>query len=248
MGFWARLKGVGAPDARVSALREELHRVRNVRLPLYQNDKRIGQVFEQRRSNVTELLAGGGLSLEASGGFPGIVAAKASKTPSATETIQVTPLLQALLLEDTERESEKLVDLSVDGPRPGALLRYVGAGRFFIPGEEVTELPEQELRLGREDAQAIQAARKQQQQTMEAIGQTDTATAVWIGRGSLLLASIASISWLEPSNFRSYMHVPPFGILGIREGKARDAALLAPLLIWHDTAAGEADASRPAAD
>jgi hypothetical protein len=45
--------------------------------------------------------------------------------------------------------------------------------------------------------------------------------AVWIGRGSVLLASIASVLWLDLGNFRSYMNVPPFGVLGMLEKMAK---------------------------
>jgi hypothetical protein len=248
MGWLARLKGVSTPDVRVSAVHNELLRVRGSRVPMYQNDKRIGQEYEQRLPNVTELLAEVGLSVGGSGGVPGVVTAEGGRTQSEAQTIQMTPLLQALLLEESERERGELVDLSVDEPKAGSLLRFVGAGRVFLPSQEVTELLDPELRLGPEDAQEIQAAREQQQETMEEIGQTDSRTAVWIWRRSQLLASIASLSWLDPSNFYRYRDTPPFGILGKLENRARDAALLAPLLIWHDTGAGEAAASRPAAD
>src|SRR5829696_803849 len=122
MGLLSRLRGVASLERRVGALRGELDRVRSIRLPLYQNDKRIGQVFEQRRSNVTEVLAGGGLALETSGGIPGFVTAKGAKASTASEKVQVTPLLQALLLEETEQERGTLVDLTVGEPRPGSLL------------------------------------------------------------------------------------------------------------------------------
>jgi hypothetical protein len=248
MGWLARLKGVAAPNTRVSVVRNELGRARGSRVPMYQNDKRIGQEYEQRLPNVTEVLAEVGLSVKVSGGVAGIVTAGGDTTQSEAQTIQMTPLLQALLLEESERELGTLVDLSIDAPKAGSLLRFVGAGRIFLPSQEVTELPHPELRVSPEDAQAIQAAREQQQKTMEEIGQSDTGTAVWIGRGSLLLASIASVSWLDPGNFRSYLEVPPFGILGKLEKSAGEAALLAPLLIWHDIGVGEAAASRPAAD
>jgi hypothetical protein len=52
---------------------------------------------------------------------------------------------------------------------------------------------------------------------------------------------------LRPArNLRHYWDVPPFGILGRLGKMANDAALLVPMLIWHET--GEAAASRPAAD
>jgi hypothetical protein len=117
MGLMDRLRKGGSPDAQVSELHENLERVRGIRLPLYQNNERIGQVFQQLLPNVREVLAGGGLSIEISGGVPGIVAVKGGKTRSASRTIEITPLLQALLLEETEGELEKLVDLSMSHPR-----------------------------------------------------------------------------------------------------------------------------------
>ena len=72
---------------------------------------------------------------------------------------------------------------------------------------------------------------------MQSIGESNPHTAVWIGRGSVALASIASVLWLDVGNFRSYMNVPPFGVLGMLEKMAEETALLAPLMIWHDIAA-----------
>lgn len=159
-------RGVASPEGRVGALREELDRVRSIRLPLYQNDERIGQVFEQRRSNVTEVLAGGGLTLETSGGVLSFVTGKASKTRSASETIQVTPLLQALLLEEAEQERGSLIDLAVGKPKPGSLLYFVGPGRIFRPDQEVEEIAHPELLVRLQDAQAIQATREEQELVM----------------------------------------------------------------------------------
>jgi hypothetical protein len=242
MGLMARLRHGVSPEREVSELQENLERVRGIRLPLYQNNDRIGQVFQQRLPNVREVLAGGGLSLEISGGVPGIVAGKRGKTRSASRTIEITPLLEALLLEETEGELDKLVDLSISAPREGRLLRFVGAGRIFAPNEEVGEFAAPELNLGTQDAQAIEAVRKEQQRRMQSIGESNTGTAVWIARGSLLLASIASMRYLDLGNFRSYMDQPPFGVLGLFEGHAGDAALLAPLMIWRDMATSEAGA------
>jgi hypothetical protein len=242
MGLMARLRHGVSPDRKVSELQENLERVRGIRLPLYQNNDRIGQVFQQRLPNVREVLAGGGLSIEISGGVPGILVGKGGKTRSASRTIEITPLLQALLLEETEAELDKLVDLSISAPREERLLRFVGAGRIFAPNQDVGELAEPELSLGARDAQAIEAVRKEQQRRMRSIGESNTGTAVWIGRGSVLLASIASMRYLDVGNFRSYMDRPPFGVLGLFEGKAGDAALLSPLLIWRDMAINEAGA------
>jgi hypothetical protein len=248
MELFSRIRGVASPEGRVGALRKELYRVRSIRLRLYQNDERIGQVFEQRRSNVTEVLAGGGLTLETSGGVLGFVTGKASKTRSASETIQVTPLLQALLLEEAEQERGSLIDLAVGKPKPGSLLYFVGPGRIFRPDQEVEEIAHPELGVSLQDAQAIQATREEQERVMKSIGESKPETAVWIGRGSMLLASIASVRWLKPGNFRSYMSVPPFGVLGMLEDTAEETALLAPLMIWHDMASRGNIASAAADD
>jgi hypothetical protein len=247
MGLMARLRQAVSPDRRVTELQEEFGRARGIRLPLYQNDERIGQVFQQRLPNVRQVLAGGGLSIEVSGGVPGIVTVKGAKSQSASQTIEITPLLQALLLEDTAAELEELVDLAVTEPREGPLLRFVGAGRIFAPNEVIGALAEPELSLSAHDAHAIEAVRQEQQKT-KWTDETDTGTAVWIGRGSVLLASIGSMRYVDVGNFRIYRKKPPFGGLGILVDKAGDAALLAPLLIWRDMATSEAGAPASAFD
>jgi hypothetical protein len=229
------VRGVASPEGRVAALPAELERARDVRLHVYQSSGRIGSVFEQRRANVTEVLAGGDLGLEISGGVPGIITANLSDSRTLSQTIQVTPLIQALLLEETERERGTLIDLSVARAKPGSLLYFVGHGQLFRSHEKVE---------GVEDAEAIQAVREDQELTKLSTGASDPSTVVWIAHGSVPLASIASTEWLDDfGNFRSYWNRPPFGILALFETTVDATALLAPLLIWHDTAEAAKQAS-----
>jgi hypothetical protein len=46
--------------------------------------------------------------------------------------------MQALLLEETERERGTLVDLDTAPPKPGALHAFIGTSHIFGPWEPVT--------------------------------------------------------------------------------------------------------------
>jgi hypothetical protein len=243
MGLLDRIRGAASPDSSVTGLREELHRVRDVRWPIYQNDGHIGQVFEQRRANITQVITGGETGYELSGGYLGLASVRRGKKQAESEAIEVTPLLQALLLEESERERGTLVDLAADKPTEGALLFFVGPGHIFGPPEPVVELAEREPRIPAETAAALQARREEHETRMRWSDPDYRGTLVWVARSDTLLASIASLRLAEPHLLARYGHRPPFGILGMLESRSGEVAVLTPLMIWHDTAAtGAAEA------
>ncbi len=249
-----RRKGVTAPDTRLDAVRDRLRRVGSVRDPLYLNEARIGNQLDQRDVNVTEIQAQAGLSVEGSGGIPGFGSVTGSGTQSTAETIPVTPLLRALILEDAVRQRGELVDLSNDDPKTGSLLYFVGAGRILMPGHTATDLLDSELGMSPEDVQAIDEAREKNKQIVEGLSEPDrepdeerdtkpdTHTVVWVFRGLSLLASIASLEDVQYGEVRHCWDETRFGILGTFTKMAGDVALLRPFLIWHEASADEAAA------
>jgi hypothetical protein len=233
MGWLDRIKSVPTPDARVSELRQELEKVRALRIPLYLNEHRTAQLFVQRRANVSQLVSGGGIGVEFSGGAPGIITAKGSGTSTATETIEVTPLMQALLLEEAEQEREALVDLAEGPPKPGELLRFVGASHIFGPWEPISAR-EDPPAIDADAASRLQAYREQQESRMKFTDPDLPGTMVWYALGQVPLASIGSMRAAEGGALASYGRFPPFGILAVLEGQSDGFELLAPLMIWHD--------------
>ena len=232
-GVLARIRGLGQPDQGVQELRDELDRVRQIRLSFYFNEDRVNEVFAQRRRNVTQLLSGGEVGAEISGGYLSLVGAKGSKKAAASETIEVTPQLKALLLEDAERERGELVDLASGEPRSGPVLFFVGPGHVFGPWEAVSERAS-DPRVSVEEAGALQDARHQQEERVRAMVPDHPGMMVWFGRGTRALASIASVRGVLPSALAAYATVPPFGILGTMETVCGDITLITPLIIWHE--------------
>ncbi len=235
MGLLDRIRGVTSADAAASALRDELSSMCGIRWPIYKHDERIGHAFQQRRANVREVLAGGEVGWEISGGYPGVVGMKASKKRSLSETIEITPLLQALLLEETERARGELVDLA-DSTKEGSLLSFVGPGHIFQRSEHVTALPEPPVRLDADAAATLQADRQHRDEEMK-----DQGSFVWVARGSTLLGCIASLSQTDQHMLLRVRTMPPaFGILAAPGGEAGGLTLVTPLMIWYDTDARSA--------
>ena len=210
-----------------SALAPE-HRIR---VPLYSNEKLIGDTFAQRMPNVVQMLTGGELTLELGGGYMSFVSAKASKKRTSSQTIEVTPMVQVLMLEDGAAQDGSLVNLADRPARAGdGLLSFVGPGRIVAPGTPVSAVPD--AGLTRELAERLQAKRLDQEQWMD-LHDGPHGTFIWIGVGAGPNASIASLRHSDVGALGSYAPLPPFGILGLYEGRIDELTMIAPLMVWH---------------
>lgn len=224
------------------------------RIPLYLNERRLKDVFQQRVSAVNEVLMTKGIGGEVSGGYLGILGGKLSRRKDVGTKIELTAMLRALLLEFEERENGRLVDLGSAEARADAFLYFVGPARIFPPWESVSrpwhESPEyasgsvdaETMGVRDETAQAIQDRREENerwlrhgQSDVEAPGSTTSGeTIVWIGRGRQLLVAIASDAGIDRSALRHYSRLPPFGTLAMLGETAGALAFLTPLWIWKD--------------
>jgi hypothetical protein len=237
MGLLSRLRGVAAPEEQLEELGQALGTVERLRVLLYLNEKRLADTFVQRRDNVTQVMKGGRSGIEISGGYAGVIAAKGSRTSTATQTIEITPLRQGLLLEDAERERGDLVDLSDSEPEPGRLLFFVGNGHIFGPWEPVSERKEPPA-IDASAAARLESFRQRQVSRMRSSDPEFPGSLLWYAHGLVPLVSIGSMRATHGGTLASYADFPPFGILALLEGRSEGFTFLAPLMIWHD-AAGE---------
>ena len=240
MSWLARLRSIAEPDARAAATSEALGRFSGLRVPLFLHERRLGDIFSQRAPNVTQLLSSGEVSVEVGGGYLGFAAAKASKTHTAGATIEITPFMQAILLEEVERHRDALVDLAAEPPRGVALVFYLGPGHIFPPWREVTGVDSPESPLDTESARTLQQARKAQEREL---GKREDRyeTLVWVAQGTELLASITGMPAADTSLLWHYESQPPFGFLGMMESRLPPFTLLTPLVIWHDSEAATSE-------
>jgi hypothetical protein len=132
---------------------------------------------------VIERATAGELNAEVSGGIASIFGAKAGSKAGVTTKIQVTPMMQALLLEEAGLQDGWLVDLSDRAGHLGdGLLRLIGDGRIFGPGEPIAPLPQ--FGLVSDLAHTLEAARDAQEATMRARDASHPGTFVWVASGA----------------------------------------------------------------
>jgi hypothetical protein len=231
VGVLDRLKGVTGPEEGMAELQGALAPEHRIRVPLYSNEKLIGDTFAQRMPNVVQMLTGGELTLELGGGYMSFVSAKASKKRTSSQTIAITPMVQVLMLEDGAAQDGSLVNLAERRARPGdGLLSFVGPGRIVAPGTPITAVTD--AGLTPELAERLQAKRVDQEQWID-LHDGVRGTFVWVGVGAGPNASIASVRHADVGSLGSYAPLPPFGILGLYEGAIDDLTMIAPLMVWH---------------
>jgi hypothetical protein len=236
VGVLDRLKGVTKPDEGMDRLRSALAPEHRIRVPLYANEKLIGDTFAQRVPNVVQMLTGGELTLEVGAGYMSFASAKATTKATSSQTIAITPMVQVLMLEDGAAQDGSLIDLAERPGRPGdGLLTFVGAGQILGPDTDVSAVPENGLNPDLADR--LQAKRREQEQWMD-LYDGPRGTFVWLGVGAGPVASIASLRHADIGSLASYAPMPPFGILGLYEGEIDELTMIAPLMVWHHAGGG----------
>lgn len=223
-----------SPREGANELRAHVDQQAGVRIILYLNERRLDEYFVQRRENVTEALSGRELAAEVSGGYLSFVNAKVGGKSSRSEKIQITPLVRAILLEETGKECGGLVNLTDAKPISGHLLLYTGPGRIVGPWSAVTTDNMGDLFDARM-VDKIQRYRTDQERKLAWGKPESPGTLVWAARGAECVAAIASYKFAMKDSFASYGDFPPFGILGLFESRMENVTMLSPLMIWHDS-------------
>jgi hypothetical protein len=225
------------------------------RIPLYVNERRLNDVFQQRVSAVNEVLVTKGIGGEVSAGYLGILGGRLSRQKDVGTKIELTAVLRALLLEFEERENRRLIDLASERARSDAFLHFVGPARIFAPWESVSlpwpershharwQVDADAMGVSNEAARAIQDRRERDQMWLghglsdvrRSPSTTSGETIVWIARGQQLVVAIASDAGIDRSGLRHYYTLPPFGILAMLGETDGEVAYLTPLWIWKET-------------
>jgi hypothetical protein len=226
-----------APGQVVAELQSDVDRFSALRLPLYLNEKRIADTFELWRNPITEVLTSSELGAEMSASAVRLFELKGSKKISASETIELTPMLRVRLLEGTAREKGRLVDLASAEPRKAALLTFVGEGHLVLPETPLDKV--RGLRLTAEDVAALQKERERWQAIHQAYERGGGRTMVWVASGRRPLASIFGIGSVNWGWLDSHGN-PPYGVLGLYGNTVGSVVLVTSLFIWHEQKSVEA--------
>lgn len=206
-----------------------------LRIMLYASARDLSDVLGQRHKNVKEVLSSQDVTAEVGASYLNFVSGKVSGKSSQSETVELTPVMKAILLEETEKERGLLADLTAVPPLPGHLLLHVGRSWLFGPWSERLINSEMELAVGSAAVAQVETARAEQARKL-AWGKPDhPGTLVWVARGSVPLAAIGSYENAEGNSFASYEPHPPFGFLGVLEADIQTCVLLKPLAIWHQS-------------
>lgn len=231
MGVLNRPRGVRKLGQWAESLHEEGARA-PLREVLYANERRIADVSSQRLANVVQTATEGGLAAEVRGGMAPIVAAKGAAKVAKTNTVDITPLKQALMLEQAASDGGWLVDLGERAGQTGdPLLRFVGHGRIVGPGESVPALPE--FGLSDDLAKLVRDRRADQEAWLRTKHPKLPDTFLLLARGAGPICSIASMRHINDCGLGSFARRPPFGVLGLLEDRVDALTFLAPLIIWH---------------
>ena len=237
-----RIRGVSDAHEAVQAMRDFAEHSQNIRVVLYTNAKRLSDVLAQRGDNVSEILSTEDVNAELTAGYLSFVGGKLARKTSLSERIELTPLMKAILLEETEKELGRLIDLTIEEPRAGHLLRHVGRAWLFGPWNERVSNSDLERDLGLGALTTLDEARAEQAKKLAWGKPNDPGTIVWIAQESCPLAAIGTFSNADDDSFASYGS-PPLGLLGLFEAKLDPWVLVSPLLVWHESA--ETDEAPP---
>ena len=230
-----RITRAAGPREAADEMEAFVGRTQRLRITLYENAQRLSDVLGQRRDNVSETLSSADVTAEVSGGVLSFATAKLSGKASRSERIELTSLMKAVLLEETELQAGRLVDLTIESPRRGHVLRHVGDSWMFGPWDEQLATAETERALGSEVLTRLAAERAEQTRKL-AWGKPDfPGTIVWAAREKVALAAIGSFESAVQGSLSSYAGSPPFGILAVLEAEREGLALLSPLVVWHES-------------
>jgi hypothetical protein len=227
MGLIERVRNAGSPKDVVRAVSDVSGQIRGY--PLYQHDKRIASTFQMLLPNLTTVINDHGFTWEISGSVLRVLSGKGGGNAGVSATTQITPLIQAMMLEDMGREAGKLVDLGESLPHdPASLLEFTGPGHVFRPGETIESLPCGEPWLNPEAAAALQSRRERYEADLRYRDTEGPGVIAWVAQGVRPLAAFASVGHLDPR-----LIDPPFRILATLEAQVGETLVLSPLIIWH---------------
>jgi hypothetical protein len=202
------------------------------RVTLYLSQSKVEQVYVQTVAQVTELVRTTNKGGKISGSILGFLGTEITAGGGLEAKVAMNPLLQAIAAEKAAEQAERLVDLTIQQPVDGKLMRYIGPARFTTMTSPLTPdsaaIPQQ--------ACDIVSQRKQIQEEIIKWKNKDGGTVVLtFTNGNAVYASIASTESLDVNLFASYFQQPHVGILCRMESTAKHSVtFLDPIWIWHE--------------
>ncbi|MGA1841616.1 MAG: hypothetical protein ACMUIU_13420 [bacterium] len=211
---------------------KEISKTKKARAPLYLNNEKIGFFFSQKLGDLSNLVASKKLGSEISASLLKIIGSKVDSESGLEATIQLSPVIKAILLEAQAREAKELLDLAKHAPRQNSWLVYIGPGRFVIWNQKISH---ENSGLDEATAKVIQKEREDQEKMLR-FWNDKIRTVVWLANAKgRTIASIASTDWINGNLFASYVGAPIQGILGRYEKKIEDIVFVSPFWIWGET-------------
>ena len=208
-----------------------LSKSREPRATIYLNNNSIRQLFSQRVSAVRELVNSEQLSGRLSAGLFSFLKSEIGTQLADSQKIELDPLLQAILIEEVEKNAGNLIDLKNDKPGPGSLIYYTGNLNIAIEKADISkekkdDLPGTFIEAVSDEAHRQEKIIKKENHELEVV------TFYWM-TGKDGYAAVASNKWIDYGTLASY-GFSPIGLLGRLESIKNKIAFIAPLWVWHD--------------
>ncbi len=201
------------------------------RATIYLNEKSVNSYYNQRVGAIETLVNTEKIGHNLSAGVFNFLKAEVAKGHEIAGTVSLTPELKAILIEFEEKNSKQLVNIRVEEPNKGKLLRYVGDCQFVLwDNIEVPQVNTPPTSVSR----VIQKERKKQESFLKFENEKFETFVCVAKLKNYCIAAIASTKWCDLPNLASYGGVPPIGVLGRYESKQDNIFFIAPFWIWHE--------------
>jgi len=215
----------------VQEIIKALSKTREPRATIYLNNQSIERFFTQRVSAIREFVKSEQLSGRLSAGVFSFLKSEVGGQNSTGQKVELDSLLQAILIEEVEKEAGHLLDLKAEEPQAGSLIYYLGdihiADEAEDIGKDVEEgMPPSFVKIIQQEASRQDKVIKKENSQLEVV----------TTYGSLerrAFAAIVSSKWIDYGSLASY-GFPPIGMIGRLERVRSGVAFIAPFWIWHD--------------
>jgi hypothetical protein len=200
-----------------------LSRTASPRVSVYQNEKRVGELYSQRVGSISHFELAHETGAEFESTLLGFLGIKFAGSKVLTSEHELSTLQKAWLLEEVEREREGLRDPDDDGLVPGDLLAFAGDSRIVLPHEAVTH---ETSGFVSEVARVVETRRLSQAAVLGSVVVLASQT------NRRWLASIASSQFVTDLGHLCSYSSGPYGLLGRVEHLQDPLLFVSPIWIW----------------
>jgi hypothetical protein len=203
------------------------------RITLYLSHPKIEQLYVQSTGQVSEFVRSGKEAGKISASILKLLGAEYSEERGLSARISLTPMLQAVLIENVAREGHQLVDLSVEPPTKGQLLVYVGPASLTLMDDPIDQV---QTGFQPGACEIVSSERLAQEKILRfKDDRIRTIVLTFQSRGKAM-ASIASTEFVELGLLASYCQSAEYGIMGRLERTIEEVVFISPLWIWSEGA------------